>query len=86
METTPVIFKLIIVGDACTILSNGAAVGKSSIIRRLVKGFFNVEHEVTPNAELECKVFDFPHGQVCLHIWDTVFLRSLPCARLANRT
>ncbi len=49
-----------------------AAVGKSSIIKRLVKDFFTEEHVITPSAELESKTFELPRGPVRLDIWDTV--------------
>lgn len=68
-------FKLIVVGDA--------AVGKTSLVLRYVKGTFSKNYSVSLGVEFYSKLVAAEEDEIALQIWDTV---PLPGVRPARKT
>lgn len=59
----PISFKVLVIGDA--------AVGKSSIVRRLISNDFSEKTESTVGVDFVCYSTEIDNHEVKLQIWDT---------------
>ncbi len=68
-ESTEMIFKIILIGDAGT--------GKTNILSKFVHNKFEMQSSPTIGVELTCKQFSINKDKINAHIWDTAEKKTI---------